>query len=78
MPYVPNHERIALGLQGYGSDVPQDVLDAALARQEQLKADRKTLEEVGPTPRKRARNAKGQLQADDPTTPEVNEAWEDG
>ena len=27
---------------------------------------------------KRARNDKGQLQADDPSTPEVNEAWEGG
>jgi hypothetical protein len=26
----------------------------------------------------RARNEKGQLQADDPTTPDVNEAWEGG
>ena len=27
---------------------------------------------------KRARNAKGQLKADDPSTPDVNEAWEGG
>ena len=27
---------------------------------------------------KRARNSKGQLKADDPSTPDVNEAWEDG
>ena len=27
---------------------------------------------------KRARNSKGQLQADDPSTPDVNEAWEGG
>lgn len=27
---------------------------------------------------KRARNEKGQLKADDPSTPDVNEAWEDG
>lgn len=80
VPYVPNHERIDLGLVGYGSDVPQDVLDAAIARREQLQADRAILEEVKPPkgPRKRARNAKGHLVADDPTTPDVNEAWEDG
>ena len=30
-----------------------------------------------PAKRKRARNAKGQLKADDPSTPDVNEAWED-
>ena len=27
---------------------------------------------------KRARNKKGQLKADDPSTPDVNEAWEGG
>lgn len=27
---------------------------------------------------KRARNSKGQLLADDPSTPDVNEAWEGG
>ncbi len=27
---------------------------------------------------KRARNSKGQLQSDDPSTPNVNEAWEGG
>ena len=27
---------------------------------------------------KRARNKKGQLMADDPNTPDVNEAWEGG
>lgn len=27
---------------------------------------------------KRARNTKGQLKADDPSTPNINEAWEDG
>ena len=28
--------------------------------------------------KKRARNANGTLKADDPSTPDVNEAWEDG
>jgi hypothetical protein len=78
VPYVSNTERIALGLQGYGSDVPQDVLDEAKARWAQLQEDRKTLEEVGPAPRKRARKANGQLKADDPATPDKNEAWEEG
>ena len=77
MPYVSNTDRIELGLQGYGSDVPQDVLDAAIARREQLQEDHKTLEEVAPRLRRRARNAKGHLKADDPTTPDVNEAWEE-
>lgn len=30
------------------------------------------------TKRKRARNADGTLKADDPNTPDVNEAWENG
>ena len=30
------------------------------------------------TTRKRARTADGRLKADDPSTPDVNEAWEDG
>lgn len=74
MPYVPNHERIELGLEGFGSDVPEGVLNAAIARRDQLAADRALLEEVRPS-RKRTRNPKGQLVADDPTTTE-NEAWE--
>jgi len=34
---------------------------------------------AGPTEtkRKRARDAKGKLRADDPSTPDVNEAWEE-
>ena len=31
-----------------------------------------------PEEAKRARNEKGQLKADDPSTPDVNEAWEGG
>ena len=38
-------------------------------------AKKKTTKKSAP---KRARNAKGQLKADDPTTPDVNEAWEGG
>ncbi len=60
--YLTNSERIELGLVGYGSDVPDDVVAAA---REKLK----------PT-RRRARNGKGQLVADDPTTA-ANEAWEE-
>tara|TARA_R100000329_G_scaffold146560_1_gene133187 strand:+ start:614 stop:910 length:297 start_codon:yes stop_codon:yes gene_type:complete len=32
----------------------------------------------GPTETKRARNEDGTLKADDPNTPDVNEAWEGG
>lgn len=31
-----------------------------------------------PAKRKRARKADGTLKADDPSTPDINEAWEDG
>lgn len=34
--------------------------------------------ELGASKPKRARNAKGQVQSDDPSTPDVNEAWEGG
>tara|TARA_Y100000996_G_scaffold250131_1_gene196734 strand:+ start:8715 stop:9020 length:306 start_codon:yes stop_codon:yes gene_type:complete len=34
--------------------------------------------ELGASKPKRARTATGKLKADDPTTPDVNEAWEDG
>ena len=34
--------------------------------------------EIGATKPKRARTATCKLKADDPTTPDVNEAWEDG
>ena len=35
-------------------------------------------EPVAPVKAKRARNKKGQLKADDPSTPKVNEAWVGG
>tara|TARA_R100001463_G_scaffold30697_1_gene69813 strand:- start:407 stop:673 length:267 start_codon:yes stop_codon:yes gene_type:complete len=34
--------------------------------------------ELGASKPKRARTAKGKLKADDPSTPDVNEAWTDG
>ena len=34
--------------------------------------------ELGASKPKRARTATGKLKADDPTTPDVNEAWEGG
>ena len=34
--------------------------------------------EIGASTPKRARTAKGKLKADDPSTPDVNEAWEGG
>ena len=35
-------------------------------------------EEIKASAPKRARNAKGKLKADDPSTPDINEAWEGG
>lgn len=42
-----------------------------------IKEDPRVFNKVEADP-KRARNEKGQLVADDPSTPEVNEAWEGG
>jgi len=51
---------------GWAMEVKVDSVDETLDVQAEVK-------EV-----KRARNEKGQLQADDPSTPDVNEAWEGG
>ena len=42
-----------------------------------IKQDTRVFSKVEADP-KRARNEKGHLVADDPSTPEVNEAWEGG
>lgn len=76
MPYVSNEERIRLGVHQYGSDVPQDVLDAAEAAFAGT-VDAPPAEEP-PAPPKRARTSKGQYQADDPNTAAVNEAYQEG
>lgn len=39
---------------------------------------KKTPAKKAPAKRKRARNADGTLKGDDPSTPDVNEAWADG
>lgn len=75
--YLSNDERIRLGLQHYGSDVPEDVVAAAEAA---LAAP------CGgacpaPTPKTtktRARNKKGEFEGDNPETSQVNKAWVDG
>jgi hypothetical protein len=75
--YLTNDDRIRLGLQGYGSDVPEDVVaaaEAALAAPAggcPLPAAKTT------TTKTRARTKKGEFQADDPATPDANEAWTD-
>lgn len=72
--YVSSPDRLRLGLTAYGSDIPDDVVAAAEA------AFAGTVdpapEEPPATPR-RARTKKGQYQADDPLTPDTNEAFEE-
>lgn len=41
------------------------------------RAAKKALAKKAPAKRKRARNADGTLKGDDPSTPDVNEAWVD-
>jgi hypothetical protein len=41
-------------------------------------AKKKAPAKKSPVKRKRARNSDGTLKADDPSTPDINEAWEDG
>ncbi len=74
--YLSNSERIRLGLQAWGSDVPDDVV--AEAEQALLGAVCPAPEACPATPPKRARTTKGQFQADDPATPEVDEAFVEG
>lgn len=72
--YLPNDERIRLGLQHYGSDVPDEVVAAA----EAALAGACCVAPTTASTTKRARNKKGEYLGDDPTTPDVNEAFVDG
>lgn len=75
--YLTNDERIRLGLQQYGSDVPEEVVaeaEAALAQACGGACPAPTAK----TTKTRARNTKGEYQGDDPTTPQVNEAFVEG
>jgi len=78
MPYVSNEERNRLGLHGWGSDVPQHVLDEALAAADHPVACGITAEPSPVAAPKRARSRRGQFLADDPTTQGVNEAFVEG
>lgn len=75
--YLSNDERIRLGLQHYGSDVPAEVVaeaEAALAA-----AVGGACPAPAPkTTRRRARTKAGEFQADDPATTDVNEAYVGG
>jgi hypothetical protein len=72
--YVSNDERIRLGLQQYGSDVPDEVVAAA----EAALAGACCVAPAKPATKARARTTKGQFEGDDPATPEVNEAFVEG
>lgn len=73
--YLSNTDRLRLGLTTYGSFVPDDVVAAAEKRLEQATAGGEAvLRQV--SGRRRARAEVGRFKADDPTTPEVNEAFE--
>lgn len=72
--YLSNDERIRLGLQQYGSDVPEEVVAAA----EAALAGACCVAPAKPATKTRARTTKGQFEGDDPATTEVNEAFVDG
>lgn len=80
--YLSNEQRIRLGLQQYGSDVPDAVVAAAEAALAGAccvaPADPAPAPETVKATKKRARTAKGQFQGDDPATTEVNEAFVEG
>lgn len=74
--YLSNEHRIRLGLQQYGSDVPVEVVEAAEAA---LAAPGgSACPAPAPKTKRRARTKTGEFKADDPTTPEVNEAYVQG
>lgn len=72
MPYLTNAERLELGL--IGSSVPSEE-DVAAAKAQQEPADEQPAEAAAKSV-KRARTKKGEFKGDDPTTPDVNEAFE--
>jgi hypothetical protein len=74
--YLSNSERERLGLFGYGSDVPDEVVAAAEAALASPCGG--ACPAPAPPAKKRARGSKGKFVADDPTTPDVNEAYVDG
>ena len=71
--YLTNDDRIRLGLQQYGSDVPDEVVADAEAALAALSGG--ACPAPAPKTAKRARNQKGEFQGDDPTTADVSEAY---
>lgn len=70
--YLTNEDRIRLGVQAYGSDVPDDVVAAA----EAALAGACCFASEKSSAKKQARKKNGEFRPDDPATPEVNEAFE--
>ena len=71
--YLSNTDRERLGLFGFGSDVPDEVVadaEAALAAR-----CGGACPAPAPKTTKRARNKRGEFEGDNPATPEVNEAY---
>lgn len=75
--YLTNNERIRLGLQHYGSDVPEDVVAAAEAALA-APCGGACPASTSKASKTRARNKQGEFEGDNPSTPQVNEAWVDG
>lgn len=75
--YLSNTERERLGLMGFPSDVPSDVVAEAEKALEAAAGAACPAPEVS-APKKRSRTSQGHFVADDPTTPAVNEAYEAG
>lgn len=75
--YLTNNERIRLGLQHYGSDVPEDVVAAAEAALA-APCGGACPASTSKASKTRARNKQGEFEGDNPATPQVNEAWVDG
>ena len=69
--YLTNDERIRLGVQGYGSDVPEAVVNAAVEALNAPQGDNSA-----PAVQTRARIKKGKFKPDTPATPAVDEAQE--
>lgn len=59
-------------------DVMSSFVDNGWAIEVKMNTVDETVKVTADVKPKRSRNTKGQLKADDPSTPDVNEAWESG
>ena len=67
---------------GEVADLPEEEIKKIIAFRphaiEILQTESEPVKKKAPAKKKRARNADGTLKGDDPSTPDVNEAYEDG